>query len=404
MSMLIDDCSDRRVVFFKCDGAGEMNGLDEPLYSFSVESATDKGENMVNCSTISLDNAIMSLIKPLMKKKWFNDMLQGLKDLDALTADLQRIVQGVIDQKNNVSIGESNTATIEFMTERTIALMHEISMVGWGNITDVSETMEKIGMKIVDSKGREHLFDVVINSSYPHSPPTIIADLPTPVVMDWSSRGNLTTVRNAVKRQIDKYAAFFDVLSDLDSTCRILEPIKPTFTTSKRRIVIDKTCSVLLNINHERPLDFCQIRFMGPVDKVRTLQSAMDRNLHKWQRDDTNISIRDRIESLLEVTLPAPRATQPSINDGGKRARVAADKDDDYLMECGICYSFIVGEGDEALAPDQVCPKVTCQRVFHYHCLSSWLQGAPSSRSSFGTLFGHCPYCNEWLSATPRKL
>jgi E3 ubiquitin-protein ligase FANCL len=76
--------------------------------------------------------------------------------------------------------------------------------------------------------------------------------------------------------------------------------------------------------------------------------------------------------------------------------------------ECGICYSVDIPEisdgvteaiGDNAVhPPDQVCMNEKCAKRFHRSCLVGWLQSIPSSRTSFGTIFGACPYCSESIS------
>ena len=48
--------------------------------------------------------------------------------------------------------------------------------------------------------------------------------------------------------------------------------------------------------------------------------------------------------------------------------------------------------------PDQLCSNPKCNRVYHTDCLIQWLQALPSTRSSYGTLFGVCPYCTEGLA------
>ena len=68
--MIVQD-DGKNVVFLKCENGEEINGL-EPLYSFSVGPAFDKGPNMVVCSTLSFDNELMNLLKPLINKKWFS--------------------------------------------------------------------------------------------------------------------------------------------------------------------------------------------------------------------------------------------------------------------------------------------------------------------------------------------
>ena len=48
--------------------------------------------------------------------------------------------------------------------------------------------------------------------------------------------------------------------------------------------------------------------------------------------------------------------------------------------------------------PDHVCSNENCGKMYHRRCLVEWLQAVPSSRSSFGTIFGSCPYCAEMVS------
>lgn len=57
------------------------------------------------------------------------------------------------------------------------------------------------------------------------------------------------------------------------------------------------------------------------------------------------------------------------------------------------------GAGEEEGAiPDRVCDNVKCRRPYHPKCLFVWLQGLPTSRVSFDTIFGQCPYCSDPIS------
>lgn len=82
-------------------------------------------------------------------------------------------------------------------------------------------------------------------------------------------------------------------------------------------------------------------------------------------------------------------------------------------VECGICYSYSIASnttssilqgsgrgvgGSSTSIPDQMCPNPKCMRLYHVSCLVDWLQALPSTRSSFGSLFGTCPYCQDPLA------
>ena len=57
--------------------------------------------------------------------------------------------------------------------------------------------------------------------------------------------------------------------------------------------------------------------------------------------------------------------------------------------------NFFSGGEEEIVA----CSNIKCNRRFHRKCVIEWLQSLPSTRSSFGSLFGTCPYCSEGVYA-----
>ena len=89
----------------------------------------------------------------------------------------------------------------------------------------------------------------------------------------------------------------------------------------------------------------------------------------------------------------------------------------EFSVECGICYAYRLGVG--GVLPEIVCENSHCGQPFHHPCLLEvrvplfspcwcanipwevlllllqWLRGLPTSRMSFNTIFGECPYCNQ---------
>ena len=53
--------------------------------------------------------------------------------------------------------------------------------------------------------------------------------------------------------------------------------------------------------------------------------------------------------------------------------------------------------------PDQACGNSRCSKIYHFSCLVDWFHSLPSSKTSFGTLFGSCPYCQEAISVRIQK-
>ena len=96
----------------------------------------------------------------------------------------------------------------------------------------------------------------------------------------------------------------------------------------------------------------------------------------------TNRLVRENLEDILEISFP-------------KKSQINIET---FTIECGICYSYnLNNESTDAYGntPDQLCNNAKCGRMYHSGCLIDWLQSIPNTRSSFGTLFGTCPYCQH---------
>ena len=95
--------------------------------------------------------------------------------------------------------------------------------------------------------------------------------------------------------------------------------------------------------------------------------------------------LRENLEEVLEIQFP--RKTESNAEA--------------FTIECGICYSFnltnnnINNSNNYNVTPDQLCNNSKCGRMYHSSCLIDWLQSVPNTRSSFGTLFGTCIYCQQ---------
>lgn len=112
---------------------------------------------------------------------------------------------------------------------------------------------------------------------------------------------------------------------------------------------------------------------------------------------------RQNLERLLGVTLPTPASV-----DGAKGGGAAAAAADDVSADCSICYAYrlpdpgadAAADGKQQLgaAPDVYCSNAACSKPFHGRCLAEWLQSLRDTTSSFGSLFGRCPYCDTLVS------
>ncbi|CAN0316897.1 unnamed protein product [Ascophyllum nodosum] len=214
----------------------------------------------------------------------------------------------------------------------------------------------------------------------------------------WSpEESSLKTVLEQFRATLVPYLALWNVLEDLDRHTWVLEPEKPSRSTTYRRVAVAAHCSLMLKIDPRAPSAVPEVRFLGSQAVIGPLRETFSKNLLRW---DHARMLRANLEATLELKLPSP----------------ATSTKEDYSADCGICYSYrlqppegkpfragdrgqgIAGVGDTGSIPDRVCDNPRCRRPYHPSCLLSWLQGLPTSRVSFDTAFGQCPYCSDSIS------
>ena len=99
------------------------------------------------------------------------------------------------------------------------------------------------------------------------------------------------------------------------------------------------------------------------------------KNAH-WKSNCRNNQklIRENLQTVLEIEFPSKQVKQL----------------EEESFDCSICYTFRLGDQ----IPDRICDNAKCKRAYHTPCLYEWLRSA-STRQSFDTMFGNCPYCSE---------
>jgi len=466
------------------------------MYSYSAE-ASEAQPHLLECCSLSLDPELMRIFEPIREEAFFVEKLRGLKEPRVLARDLQSFVNELCSTNYSAHKAASsgnkdnstrathnqNTSNISSLTARSsgvqtylhasewgfssVQLAH-IAAIGWRHVESTNTDMSRLTLSVTDSRHRKHVFEVRFDTSaggYPWTPPEVTAELPVAVSLaSWPTQstdgGNLKLVLAAVTEEAERHVDLLDILQDLDTHTCVLEPRRPSFAVTTRRIALEKSCSIYLDFPDpmRNPYAMCSIRFLGPPGKLVQYQNSLQANAHMWRththgtnggayadsNDDVRsvtptplthampvsrgALVRENIQEILGLTLPAPRLSvgvAPCDRVLFKRSRIdnshavaattgasssTTDMDVvnevvEYVTECGICYSFNGGSGDtdvdadaDARMPDQVCPNSNCGKMFHKHCLVEWLHAVPSSRSSFGTIFGSCPYCYERLS------
>jgi E3 ubiquitin-protein ligase FANCL len=123
--------------------------------------------------------------------------------------------------------------------------------------------------------------------------------------------------------------------------------------------------------------------------RLNTISAGYQMTTYSYSRS-ADITPRANFERALGISFPM-------------KERAMADEQT-VALECAVCYTYVLestsgpGSSTTIIIPDEVCKNPKCNRVYHHCCLLDWLQSIPTTKSSFGTLFGSCPYCQDAIS------
>ena len=366
----------------------------------------------LDLQSLQVDAKLIKQFESLRKKKWFIDQLTHFQNLEQLPQFLQEALAGEGsgdgDGDDDDGTARARGETVDHIPQ---ILISELDSIGWEHFVSVNQDLNVVKLKTTDALGFNHTFEVFLPPRYPQDPPEISIDLPVNIqLLDSGSVGinevsSFSHIMTRVQKEINKFGDFFNVLRDLDEHTKILEPSSSTsnFGVVSRRLAVSRTCSIKVSLDPLAPRELCQITYLGPQEEVMVLRKNFGKNMSKWSSDEL---VRDNLQRVLETTFIAPDT----------------EEDLSYLNECGICYSYELaatgmqgrlerqpaastsfGRSSEnvtlaSATPDQICFNRKCGRLFHTACLVSWLQAVPTNKTSFGTLFGNCPYCTESIS------
>ncbi|RLN02347.1 hypothetical protein BBJ28_00004972 [Nothophytophthora sp. Chile5] len=292
-------------------------------------------------------------------------------------------------------------------------LMAELDVVGWNRLLQLSDDLRSLELEARDFAGRAHAIRVLLPLEYASAgagpPPVCLVDAPEPLELQWPPNGSSSTstlldeVLGQFERFLTRFQGFWDALDALDASTCVLEPHHPTRATGRRRLALERHASVQFEVDPMHPTALLgDLSFFGNQASVGTLRERWGCNaVSRWSETR---SLQNNLEDVLEVELPSPKDTKP----------------EEFAVECGICYSYRLETEEkeqqienadtratgEAQAvergtriPDRLCENPNCNRPFHAKCLFDWLRALPTSRQSFHTVFGECPYCREAISA-----
>ena len=315
----------------------------------------------------------------------------------------------------------SSAAMMQFnpMSSAHVAtLLREFDSLGWDRVMSVSDDMRTVELQCEDEAGRKHALKITLHPQHPYGAPTCQASLPEPgVQLNWKPTCTIADVVNQFEKRLSEHQALWDMLDDIDANCWVLEPDPPRRSDTYRRVVVASHVSMKIQISADAPRGVCGWHLFGSPRYTASLRDTMRAALARTRVvshqqeiavvDDAHNAwlasrtVRENLEKLLSISFPTKDVSASS----------------EYALECGICYNHCLdpavaaaaksnktkngGSANHSQLPDEICENPKCGRSYHYACLSEWLRSLMSTRHSFDTMFGRCPYCDHPISISP---
>mmetsp|Transcript_5394 Transcript_5394/g.8285 ORF Transcript_5394/g.8285 Transcript_5394/m.8285 type:complete len:479 (-) Transcript_5394:2027-3463(-) len=192
--------------------------------------------------------------------------------------------------------------------------------------------------------------------------------------------------------QVQCCQTLWNELEDLDRNVWILEASfsKEDRNKCQRSIYLDEGAKLDITLNPLRPTEKpFKMDFIG--SHCHTFKKIYEKST-AWSKDR---SVRENLEMCFGKSLAKPDYKPQSL----------VKNPSSRCLDCAICFSSTVESVDTLPSSVVNCENEQCSRWYHAHCLEKWLSTLSTTRTSFDTLLGSCPYCKtpiETLKATLR--
>lgn len=251
-------------------------------------------------------------------------------------------------------------------------LLKEVEeQIGWDRFLKTNEDFTSLKFVYRDAEQRSH--QIIIERKVSSSSLACTVDLPIPVKI--KENDSLSSIYQKFIKVVDQCQQFWELLKEIDDNCWVLEPEVNAFRCTYRRIALEGSSSIRVDIDPTQPSTFPECRFVGPSSVVDPLKQNLNKNMSLW---DDHEGLLENLRNVLHVKFPSKSSVSK----------------ENLQVECGICYSYQLG--DEI--PEKICEDARCAQPFHTSCLFEWMRSLPTFRQSFNIIFGECPYCGKKLT------
>jgi len=298
------------------------------------------------------------------------DLVGAVEGSDTVADMLSKVELMLTEiERNNPKLGVSGVS--EGSLSLSSLILTDLETVGWDKVTSLAPDLSSVTLSCLDEETQViHNLSVMFPPDYPNSPLTVSHQLPE--CWDCPSTGSVLQVYTCWAVAVASYSLSWSALREMDRLCWVLDPPTPTTQHLYRRIVLAPSVSLHLVVDPSHPLALPSLRFLGQEQRISPLRQSLADNMDLWEEEDPLLT---NLERVLGVEFPS---------------RTESAKED-WSVECGICYSYKLGEE----LPTKTCDDSRCCQPFHQSCLYEWLVNLPGMRTSLSMVQGECPYCSK---------
>lgn len=341
---------------------------------------------MSDCSQFDGSDDLLILLKPHITT--VEEKLKTCLNAHEFLVELRDLVERILSS----NLGNARIDKLPFLDDLPPPsyyekLLSQITSLGWDCLLGLDERMRSLDICVHDEAKREHTLHLILPPNYPETAPTCLASLPEEFQLDWTGERTLMAIRKQFATTVAVYVNIFRALDDFDAHVRVLEPEFPTRRDTFRRVAVDRHASVRVQLDPRDPFrTYPQCHFLGSDKAVAPLRRRLNERMHLWDISG-DVLPRENLERIMDITFAPPENSK--VNRGKEYSN-----EDEFATECGICYTFRLGDR----VPDVTCDRPECAKPYHRACLVEWLRALPETRESFGTLAGKCVYCEEAIT------
>ena len=278
-------------------------------------------------------------------------------------------------------------------------------------ILELSENLSFLTLQYMDGGNRR--FTMTLNlSAFPQHISIDRWDVPTLDDADMASTDDPTILRHKPCRKqgnsspsetirdlylmfvatTDAYQSLWNEMDDLDANVWVLEANTNNRSVCHRSIYLSQSAKLILTLDRTQPRTRpTKVQFLG------SHAPAFHEMFQSYSWDEER-SVRHNLETCFGKSL-----ARPTNDDEEESNATVMMNTTSTTFDCGICFGSTktttrLGAGDDCCE----CENPKCARPFHNACLERWLTSLHTSRVSFDTMIGSCPYCKDPIAVQMR--